>query len=673
MTPFIVYVILQNMWPCESKTHSFQFLVNYWEIRPTQMKSFFGQLVQKRVSRVVTFIPMQVFESDISHGLLHFLQAASDHKVEVGLIATPDVGIHFPGGGLPKDLMQNKDILAKDELGKSYINRMPPSSFELPSMHSETWKKRYSNFLNRLYGFLENLDKTNPKAFSSARVLITGGFWKYYRSASDCSFEVFTGKVGDQSKNAALSFQKTVQKFYEQKEFIKAGAGFASRWKTQAYDELNQKWFHQQSEQVYRYRTEQILNRRSLEANLQHIELYTPDADPSFSYSYLLQKIANGNADFYQLSRFLDLASSRLSGGTEHEALPWVHWSSLGVFHTLSDVEKQFLILKSLFLFGGRSGSVLLDLEDWLELSDRFRDKVTRLASSLEQGTIKHSSEVLYFNSHLWGNGSAIWHELFRSIQSRAKMVSSLEVMLKQKDSKMIVVDPSVVFTKDKVNRLFDWAEKGRILVLPRSPLFSIEAMEALETRISNCEKMEFNLGVHYQLYSTKNGKVILYDLPEENVEKTELTTSWEKFMRAMLSLSDVEEVCRFSDSRLSAIVLKKAVGEGEGVHLVVMNTTSRPVSADLIFRQPVVVFDAACMEANSKIDPMSRFQIMVPPRGVVPLVVQGLNTDADQRLQAALIAAETRKNIDQIAYDQLAGFDAENNLSEQMSETKWN
>ena len=43
-------------------------------------------------------------------GLLHFLQAASEHKIEVSLIATPDMGIHFPGCGLPKDLMQDKEL-----------------------------------------------------------------------------------------------------------------------------------------------------------------------------------------------------------------------------------------------------------------------------------------------------------------------------------------------------------------------------------------------------------------------------------------------------------------------------------------------------------------------------------------------------------------------------------
>ena len=166
---------------------------------------------------------------------------------------------------------------------------------------------------------------------------------------------------------------------------------------------------------------------------------------------------------------------------------------------------------------------------------------------------------------------------------------------------------------------------------------------------------------------------MVLYDLPEENLEKSELVTSWNKFVTAMISLADVEEVCRLSDSRLDYVAHKKALGQGEGTHLFVMNPTTRTISADLIFKQAVTLFDAANTEGHSKLKPMKQFQMTVPPRGVVPLIVQGLNADADQRLEAALIAAETKKNIDQIAHEQFAGFDRENDLSQRMSENKWN
>ena len=66
-----------------------------------------------------------------------------------------------------------------------------------------------------------------------------------------------------------------------------------------------------------------------------------------------------------------------------------------------------------------------------------------------------------------------------------------------------------------------------------------------------------------------------------------EALSSWQTFLTAMLSVAEVQGYCRLSDSRLSVIPLEK---KGQGLGLFVLNSTRRPVAADIIFQEEVSV-----------------------------------------------------------------------------------
>jgi hypothetical protein len=167
----------------EGKTYPIQVLVNYWEIPTGTMGAYLEKLVRHSVHRIATFVPWQAFESDISHSLMKFLLAASEKKLEVSLILTPEIGVHFQNSGIPKDLLSKSEVSARGADGAEYTATLPPNLFALPSLFAEDFNKRYFGFLARMNSYLLDLDKSNPNIVRNLTLVITGSFWKYYRPA----------------------------------------------------------------------------------------------------------------------------------------------------------------------------------------------------------------------------------------------------------------------------------------------------------------------------------------------------------------------------------------------------------------------------------------------------------------------------------------------------------
>ena len=156
----------------EHNPHPIQILFNYWEIRPALIGARLDELIRQGITHITTFVPWQAVESDISHTLVRFLQAVSDRKMTVDLILTPEVGVHYPNSGLPKDLMgaksraQSAENIATHVGGASIDVTLPPNGFRSPSLFSPEFTKRYYSFLSRMDSLLADLQ---PHANRPAR------------------------------------------------------------------------------------------------------------------------------------------------------------------------------------------------------------------------------------------------------------------------------------------------------------------------------------------------------------------------------------------------------------------------------------------------------------------------------------------------------------------------
>ena len=426
----------------------------------------------------------------------------------------------------------------------------------------------------------------------------------------------------------------------------------ATRWKSAAMEDVNRRWFSQQSEDVFRARSAQLIRRKCGRVPTEEIELYTPEADPAFLYTSFLETISGGLSDFRRLSSMIDEMTSRSSQGAMSGAAlgPFVHWTSLGGFRTLCDPEKQFLILKSLLLTAGRAGGIFIDEREWFSLSATFRARAEAFAKSAIHGDFQLRNRALYLTSHLWsgasGTGSGagdrrppLWEELRRKVGPRARTVASLELALRERDANLLIIDPAYVFTREAIVKLVAWTQSGRVVVVPRTPLFTESARRELEQLATGTNSLEIDLGMPYRLHAVGEGKLIVYDVPLRGGKVEDLRSAAQSFLAAVLSLAEVQGYCRLSDDRLTVIPVRRPSNE---LGLFILNPTRRTLTADVIFPTEVEVTDMAL--AIQKTDPSAsskpasvaaRFALDVPPCGILPLGVRGLDFSIEERQEA--------------------------------------
>lgn len=659
----------------EVNAHPIRLVVNYWEIPQSSLGARLEELLRNGISHVATFLPWQAVESDISHSLSRFLQAVSEREMSVSLIASPEVGVHYPNSGLPKDIFNKHDPAARHSRGGAVGVHLAPNSFALPSLLSSEFSKRYQNYLSRLDNLLGDMGRLQSQLLDEATVVLTGSYWKYMRAPQDSSMSIFGSICGDFSPSASLNFRQKVEQFYSQKEFLDPNPMAAQRWKTKNMEDINRRWFYQSCEDVFRARSSQFLTRKARVRRMKHIELFTPEADPSLAYSTFVQAVSGGRADFSRLNSIVDEACRR-SSNFDGEALPpYMHWTGFGSFRTLNDSEKQFLILKSLLLTGSQGGGIYLDDREWFSLSPTFRNRAENLARSLGQRELKAQPQVLYLAPSLWSKVDPLWEEIQKKLPEDSRIVSSVDRVQRERDANLVLVDPSFVMTRDQVSKLTGWVSspqgQGRILVMPRSQLYTEAAKAELEQVISKAERLDVNLGISYQLRTLGNGKLVIYDLPEGSENKE---SAWQIFLNSLFSLANITHFCSVSDGRLRILPLHL---NSAGLGIFIVNPSGRAVTADLIFPSEVNISDLGSLFSASGLAPQdfsqkaptdqvaaSRYALEVPPYGVLPLGVAGLKMDEvrfemHESQKAGDVTESLRSNVADAGVNELPGHSA--------------
>ena len=130
--------------------------MKYWEFRPTALVERLDELAQKGVTEIVSFVPWQAVEADISHLLTRFLQAAAERRIGVTLVASPELGISYVNSGIPRDVLAKPECLALDERGQPSVIVSSPNAHALPSLLSPEFQKRHQSYLQRVDHFLSD-------------------------------------------------------------------------------------------------------------------------------------------------------------------------------------------------------------------------------------------------------------------------------------------------------------------------------------------------------------------------------------------------------------------------------------------------------------------------------------------------------------------------------------
>lgn len=641
-----------------------QILVHYWELRPQALAQKLDELIRHGIQHLATFVPWQAVESDIAHTLPRFLQAARDRRLTVSLILTPELGVHYPYSGLPKDIFSQSENLALHEGGGNVPVLLPPIGFALPSLSAPEVGKRYHNFLARIDSLLADLGRNQPKLLEGVTAVLGGGFWKYYRDPARVGERAFTGIAGDFSNSSQLSFRQRVDQQFSSREFQDPSPTAAQRWKSRALEGVNRRWFAHQNEEVFRMRSSQSIRKKALGLQVHQAEIFTPEADPSLAMSRFLQVTGGARADFKRLSALVVEASSRASCAAGSAAEPFIHWTKLGPYRSLSAAERQFLIFQSLLLCGSRGGGVLIDEAEWFSLSPAFRARADGLARQMAQGNFKLPTAAYYLVPHLWSEASDPGHEMARRLGPSLRYASSIERAASDTDASLVVVDPNWILNRDSIQRLLSLARSGKVVALPRSPLYTDAARRELAQGLVDGPALDIPMGVSCSCISIGAGQLVLFDVPEgaSEVHAEKVRT----LVTGLLGLAQIHPDATVSDGRLRVVSLKRKHG-GLGVFL--LNATQRRISGDLYFTGEVTISDLALVirsegagakkqagdGASSR--PAARFGLEVPPLGILPINVEGLGTESEERRLAALSGQMNESNVLEAAASELPGF----------------
>jgi hypothetical protein len=594
--------------------------------------------VREGIRSVATFVPWQAAEADISHLLPRFLTEAIERKIQVSLILTPEVGMNYSNSGVPRPLMAKSENVARDAEGRAFPQVLAPGVHELASLSAPELLKRWHGTLGRIDAILADIERTYPHAGDFVQAVVTGSFWKHYRSPEQSAFEPFAGECVDHGNAAKIHLRNRIEQVLGSREFTDVQSGApAIQWKSRMLEGVHRRWVSQQSEEVFRNRAAQGLGRRSRTVSVRQVDMISPEADAALAWSSLLQGAGVEGRNFLGLARVLDAHLDRMAAaGTEvsGEAVPWVQWSGMGGFGRLADSEKQFLILKALLSTGTRGGCVLVDESEWDSLSPSFRARTEALSRTLAQGELKLQEKALYLTPHLWSSPSESWKFLRTQLGREVRLVSSLDLALSRPEVRLIWVDPQWIFNRETMMRLLEWSGDDRVLVLPRDALMTASARRMCDDamRGSAQRAIRINRGVPCDIHPAGTGKVLFASLPEsarllglqQPACSTEELTG---FVSGVLNLADIKPSVQVTDVRIDLVPAQRV---DYGMGLFVLNAHDAAVQADLQFGEAVLVSDFARLMANAsgldrpEIAPSTQFSLEVPPRGVLPIAVFG-------------------------------------------------
>ncbi len=655
----------------ETNSYPIQLMFAYWEYRPSALNARLDELIRRGVTHLTSFVPWQAFEADIHHSLARFLSAVAERKLTLSLVLTPEVGVPFPGSGIPRDLLANPELSAQCADQRPCRIAMPPLAYTLPSLHGGMFQKRYQNFMAKLDGVLAEQAKHHPWLERNLNLHLTGSFWKYYRSTRNEPSQAFFGTAGDFSGQASLQYRQRLEQWLAQKEFDDPYSGGNQRWRTRSMEDAHRRWFAQHSEEVFRRRSLQFFRRKCFALPVSHWELYAPEADPSLFRRSLMQGFSRGRGDFAGLSALTDAAAFRQSWVDGEPVQPWIHWTGISGFRSLSDSEKQFLILKSLFLTGSQGGGVVLEESEWFSLSAGFRARAELIARLLASGELRMPSRVAYLSSHLWSGEGALWQELQAQQGFALKWVAQASELEHDRALSLVIVDPETPITKDLLFDLLELARSGKLVAMANSPRFTGAAVETLERELAGGKALSLKMEMPYRIQPFGLGNIVLYDVLDN---ADEAAAAWKGFVRALVAVAGLPDLARASDGRLSLIELERPRASG-GTALFILNGTAQPVSGELFFSEDVSVKDLplrhSSPDAMREAEPIKsfeeeaadqaprarRFGLEVPAFGILPLEISGQRASSEEGRAAALSSDVLQAGIRQAAISELPGF----------------
>ncbi|MCM0605455.1 MAG: hypothetical protein KA715_05145 [Xanthomonadaceae bacterium] len=542
--------------------NTIRWVINAWDVPAHQVGPTFDHLMQKGLLSFVTFVPWQGVENDISRVFTRFLQHAYERRLNVKLVVTPELGMTYPWCGVPKELALDSTHQAKSKL-HGEINILTPNvNFNLPSLYSAEFQKRYFSFLVRFESMLKDFCDLNPGAAQHLTVSVGGSFFKYYRSAVASTYQDFGTEAGDYSLSADLEFRKYLEQRHDP----------LSRKKQRGSESAQYRSFQRYFEELFRTKIQQLFIKRNPGWKLEQLECFTPELDPVFHMENFWAHTLKKPMDLFKLGHYLTSAFSRRSRWAGVNSQPTLFWTESSHYGQNTPARKQNAFFQSFMTTVSADGELWISPEDWFSFSESFRDRIELISKQSQNEEWRTRDQIYVLTPHLWSTEKSIqlildqlselgWKQGVRFVQDLYEIPESIRPFF-------ILIDPDYEFSEVQSSELLSKVRRSH------SVWFMSEDSLADPSLATHQHAIHIDQGISCRILPIENAKWVVY----------RMTDSFMALKSLISQISNLFGDAPYLKSSHEAVkTLNCETNKGEQVHFF-FNPTEKPQSLSVRF-----------------------------------------------------------------------------------------
>lgn len=551
-------------------------VVRYWDYNPKEILSVLEKLREGGATTIAAFVPWSHLDTDRHHLLQKFVRQAATSGFSLRLGVAPELGIGYSNGGIPDELLRERQNLAQDRLGHPFYACVPPNIHPLVSLLAPAVFQRYGHFLLKL---TQELTEVFAEGFAGrVDLVVTDSLFKHYRNNG-----LATADHGDFSLR-----------------HMQFGAGYRKEEWTPA---LAERIFHSRAFDFLQSRFSRFRN-----VTVSSRNLFSRDA----SSTRLLEELVASGPSHANLFRALTKARASCS----------VAW--LDDLHQLRDRERNFLVSSALITFG----EVWLNEHDCLALSPAFRRKMSKLAQGFSTGETQLSRPAISLVQNRF-SPARISCLLQDKLGVGLKFKTSLAEIDEQEraQTKLFAVEEGYTLEHRQAMDLLNIAKERDCTVV----VFRSSLCEAGLRELKKLKTFRLNHGWLFEICMFPGGGHVLLI---EGQEKSEL--SMDTLGDSLVSVARIEPFCSFERGDTGVVSLsvdwdlkddtpeEKARGSMKTLFLLNPDATARKLTLE--FSGPVRIHGlqqgASASAERAEGAHGQCFETELPPLSVIPLTL---------------------------------------------------
>ena len=541
-------------------------VVRYWELQAKEIFATLEELHQLGACSVAAWIPWSHLETDRHHLLQKFVKQALSLQMKVSLGVTPEIGTGFVNGGIPEDLLRDRQNFAQDRSGQVIYACAPPNIHPIVSLLAPTVFQRYGHFLLKL---TQELSEVFHEGFSGdVELVVSDSFFKHYQN---------TGLAKEDHGDYSM---RHVQ--------------FSGTFKKEEWTPvLAERLFHSRAVDFLRSRFQKNKSVKVVGKNI-----FARDA----SLDRLLEEISGNKLN---LKDFYEKMQTRSASCD-------IAW--LDDFIGLTDRERNFIISSSILYYE----KVWITREDYLDCSPSFRKKMDKIIHTFSANETKKNKSAVCFVQNRFAPArfsSLLQEKLGAALYMRNSIFDLQEA--EKKEAKLLAVEEGFNLEFTQSQALTKIAEEQECTVV----FFRSSLCEKAQREIEKYRSFRLNHGWAFEVsLFPSGGHIIVVDSRDGRAASAE---AMEKLAESLLAVAKISPWCHYdrTDHQISSISVDWQMSQGMMKTLFLLNPSREAKNLSLHFVHEVSV-QGLEPKAGNEAGEGKDFESSLPPLSVIPLTV---------------------------------------------------